>query len=129
MDYEDVTDSFHISRVAPFRAYTKFENPKIYNYLVYHQTIRNNQTESLGFPQIVSIGSWYTFRDLSDLTYKTAMRLCTNNSKTDNSPVFKIKVLEISTLKCGLCKKCDGCPIPNDYTELKTIENICIGIE
>jgi ubiquitin carboxyl-terminal hydrolase 4/11/15 len=33
------------------------------------------------------------------------------------------------TMKCGLCKKCDGCLLPKNKTELRSFTGLCIGVE
>lgn len=129
MDYEDKTQIFHSDTIAPFRIHTIVSSQKILIVLMYHQTLRNETIIPIGFPQLVSIGSWYTYADLYELSVKTAMRFSVLQQKPDAKEMFILKILDIATLKCGICKACEGCPFPNDKTELKNIENFCIGVE
>ena len=129
LDYEDKCDVYSKNLVSSFRSYTQCVSPKIMNIIMYHQTIRNGGVVPIGFPQVVSIGSWYTMEDLADFAIKTAMRFSVVTSRPESKNIFAMKFLDPTTLKCGLCKKCDGCPLPKDKTEIILMKDFCIGVE
>ena len=129
LDYEETTEIYELTKLAPFRAHTNIEATNINTFVIYHQAIRNKKVITLGFPQIVSIGSWYTHSDLYDLAYEISMGLCAARDLPENTNVFSIKVLDTNTLRCGLCKKCDGCNMIKTKNELKSLEGICLGVE
>lgn len=124
LDYEDKLEILSPDCIFPYRAYTKFENPKILHIPVYHQILRNGKIECIGFPNFISIGNWYTYKDISE--YATSLiKSCINNPSNSG---FALKAIENSTLKCAICKKCDGCPLPNDKNDLKMFETQSIAV-
>jgi ubiquitin C-terminal hydrolase len=129
LDYEDLTETFDSKNVSAFRSHTVFDSPQVLNIAVYHQMLRNKKVESIGFPQLVSIGNWYTFADLHRLTSSMVLKSCCNGQHSDDTPCFALKFLDIFTLKCGLCKACEGCPLPRSARELRNLDNLCIGVE
>ena len=124
LDYEDKLDFFLPEDIAPFRTHTKFDNPKILHIAIYHQVLSNNKIECIGFPNFISIGNWYTFKDISEFTASIISKCCKNQSKP---PEFSLRLIENSTLKCAICKKCDGCPLPVDKNDLRSFETLSIA--
>ena len=129
LDYEYKRDLYNRESVASFRSHTECTSPKIMNILMYHHTIRNGGVVSIGFPQVVSIGSWYDMEELTEIATKVAMRFSVVAQKPENKELFALKILDSATLKCGLCKKCNGCSLPKDKTEINTMKDFCIGVE
>lgn len=129
LDYEEKTGVYTLPSLAPFRTHTRCELPKIINYTIYHQTQRNNNPEPIGFPQIISIGSWYTYADLYSLSHSAASKLCKTQALNKDQDFFKIRLLEMLNLKCGTWRSFEGCPMPKDKIELKSAENFFIGVE
>lgn len=124
LDYEDKVEIFSPESISPYRTHTKFDNPKILHVPVYHQIQRNGKIECIGFPNFISIGNWYTYKDISEISSSLAQSYETNSS----SPKFSLKIIENSTLKCAICKKCDGCPLPSDKNDLRNFEMQSIAV-
>ncbi|OMJ92479.1 hypothetical protein SteCoe_4713 [Stentor coeruleus] len=130
LDYEDKRDLYTKDFIVPFRTYTTYDNPRIIHIVIYHQIVRNNKVEALGFPRIIPIGSWYTYSDLHKLISAAMNKFhIVPQVKGEIKELFSLKVLDIYSLKCGICKKCEGCLLPQDKSELKTFEGLCIGVE
>jgi ubiquitin carboxyl-terminal hydrolase 4/11/15 len=125
LDYEDKVDIFTSVDLAHFRAHTVFENPKILHIHIYHQMSRNGKVECMGFPNIISIGNWYTYKDLTAHVKEIIepFRL----KKTEPCE-YSLRLIENMTFKCAICKKCDGCLMPDDKNNLLTMEANSVAV-
>ena len=125
LDYEDKLDLFSPSDLAHFRSHTSFENAKILHINIYHQTTRNGKVECNGFPNLISIGNWYTYKDLSSLLHQLVQPF---RLKKNDSAEYSLRLIENVTFKCAICKKCDGCLLPEDKNNLNSMENYSVAV-
>jgi ubiquitin C-terminal hydrolase len=133
-DYQNLQEWKSLSHISPFRTYTSSDHCKPYHILMIHTSNQSNR-KVLGFPFILSIGSWYTFEDLYKLAFSQAMRMVSKDIKTSQD-CFKLFILDPMSLKCGLCREfkgCTGCPLLRNRSEIRTlaqdIRRVCIAAE
>ncbi|CAG9332096.1 unnamed protein product [Blepharisma stoltei] len=111
--------------LAPLRTHTKNDN-KIIHLLITHSRKGLLSYEFFGIPQVLSIGNWYTWKDLNnqlDLLCKEVTIKTYYTSKTTPSNL-SFFLLKNSDMKCALCtkEKCQGCECPRNNDTLKWIE-------
>lgn len=111
--------------LAFFREKTK-NNDFIIHTLVTHSRKGLASYEFFGIPHVLSIGNWYTWKDLhsyielicKEVTIKTYY---TSKSSPQNISMYLLKK---SDMKCALCtkEKCSGCEIPKTNGKLTWLE-------
>ncbi|CAG9319010.1 unnamed protein product [Blepharisma stoltei] len=113
------------SQVAQFRSHTKPDNPSTLQILLANTAIVNGVREPIGMPFILSIGNWYTLADLFDLAIKNACRLFKREyehelrGNRNINDFFQLVIIDPATLGCGNCRKCSGCPLPRNKSDVK----------
>lgn len=123
---EIIKVSHESARIAQHRTYTS-HNSKILHFFVYHCRIVSSISEFFGLPQLLSIGNWYTFKELRQILESICAHLSLSSKILG---FFKFAVLT-PTLQCSLCKtpNCKGCEIPNNFKYLDSIhENSIITV-
>ena len=132
-DYQTQTEWKSSSQISEFRSHTSSTGCKPFHFLLLH-TISYMSRKVMGFPLILSIGSWYTFEDLHSLAMAQAFRMAAKDTKSPQN-CFKLLVLDPVSLKCGLCRNynCSGCPLLRNKTEVRTLgqsmRRVCIAAE
>lgn len=112
--------------IAPFRTHTTHGSNILY-LIVYHRRIIYKDFEFFGTPLLLSIGNWYTFKDLRWTLENIVYNFSSVARLLD---MFKFSILK-NDLSCALCneKNCSGCEIPSTYAYLDTLpDNVLICI-
>ena len=106
------------NEIAQYRSFTRHISTMQYLY-VYNRRVVFCKPEFFGIPQLLSIGNWYSFKELRLLLESLCMHL-TSLSKI--AGLFKFYLLR-ENLECALCNdpNCSCCEIPNTFEYLDNV--------
>ena len=103
------------STLAQHRSFTSHRS-KVRYFYVYNRRVVFSKPEFFGIPQLLSIGNWYTFKELRLMLESLCMHLA---SVSKIAGLFKFYLLR-ENLECALCNDhdCSLCEIPNTFEYL-----------
>lgn len=105
-----------------YRYNTKSSN-RILKIPLFHFKSYRKSSKFFGIPQVITIGSWYTWKNL--LAFATEACGLFVDKKAYISKKVSFRVLKYSG-RCVICKKhsCNGCEIPKTYENLESLNSI-----
>jgi ubiquitin carboxyl-terminal hydrolase 4/11/15 len=108
-------------RLSPFRKFSKPKWDEILSIRMLNGA-RDPVTKRftpIGSPQVVSIGSWYSLRDLHEIVFKMQRRFI--SGQVGSSAPYSLHVTDQYGASCGLCRRCEGCPLPVEDTNIDQV--------
>jgi ubiquitin C-terminal hydrolase len=120
-EYVDGKEWKTFEQIKAFRSRTAYVDPTVYTLFI--TNVSANSRKRLGFPLVLTIGSWYTQEDLVNSAVALLSKVCSKDIKAVKEP-FRISLIDSSTFRCALCRNpagCSGCTLTKTKAEVRSL--------